>query len=169
MRNQQRWDRLLLGVDSMPLATGINLVDVSGQYRIGDGSEIVRYSIATPVITSESRRRGNRVIHISIHADGRLCPFPSWDTKKTSPVRADALTGEVCATRRRGASVGHLMTLVTRPEPTVRPPSRMAKPRPSSMAMGWMSWTVISVVSPGMTISVPSGRVMTPVTSVVRK
>ena len=33
----------------------------------------------------------------------------------------------------------HLMILVTRPEPTVRPPSRIAKPRPSSMAMGWIS------------------------------
>ena len=32
--------------------------------------------------------------------------------------------------------MGHLMTLVTRPEPTVRPPSRMAKPRPSSMGDG---------------------------------
>ena len=76
MRNQQRWDRLLLGVDSMPLATGINLVDVVGQYRIGDGSEIVRYGIATPFITSESRIRGNGVIHISIHVDGQLCHFP---------------------------------------------------------------------------------------------
>ena len=37
------------------------------------------------------------------------------------------------------------------------------------MAMGWISSTVMSVVSPGMTISVPSGREMTPVTSVVRK
>ena len=63
----------------------------------------------------------------------------------------------------------HLMILVTRPEPTVRPPSRMAKPRPGSIAIGWISWTEISVVSPGMTMSVPSGRVMTPVTSVVRK
>ena len=37
------------------------------------------------------------------------------------------------------------------------------------MAMGWMSSTDISVSSPGMTISVPSGKVTTPVTSVVRK
>ena len=62
-----------------------------------------------------------------------------------------------------------MVILVTRPAPTVRPPSRMAKRRPSSMAMGWMSSTVISVLSPGMTISVPEGRVTTPVTSVVRK
>ena len=37
------------------------------------------------------------------------------------------------------------------------------------MAIGWISATVIVVLSPGMTISVPSGRVTTPVTSVVRK
>ena len=30
----------------------------------------------------------------------------------------------------------YLVTLVTVPAPTVRPPSRMAKPRPSSIAMG---------------------------------
>ena len=70
---------------------------------------------------------------------------------------------------RKSQRLIHLMILVTRPEPTVRPPSRIAKPRPGSMAMGWISCTEISVVSPGMTMSVPSGRVMTPVTSVVRK
>ena len=37
------------------------------------------------------------------------------------------------------------------------------------MAIGLMSLTSISVLSPGMTISTPSWRVMTPVTSVVRK
>src|SRR3954454_8680313 len=63
----------------------------------------------------------------------------------------------------------HLRILVTRPAPTVRPPSRMAKRRPSSIAMGWIISTRISVLSPGMTISVPSGRCTTPVTSVVRK
>ncbi len=68
-----------------------------------------------------------------------------------------------------GDRCGHLLILVTRPAPTVRPPSRMANFRPSSMAMGWISSTVISVLSPGMTISVPSGRCTTPVTSVVRK
>lgn len=37
---------------------------------------------------------------------------------------------------RQTQRVIHLMILVTRPEPTVRPPSRIAKPRPGSMAMG---------------------------------
>ena len=58
---------------------------------------------------------------------------------------------------------------ITTPEPTVRPPSRIAKRRPFSMAMGVISSTFMSTLSPGMHISVPSGRVMTPVTSVVRK
>ena len=63
----------------------------------------------------------------------------------------------------------YLMIFVTRPAPTVRPPSRMAKRRPSSIAIGWIMSTFMLVLSPGMTISVPSGRVTTPVTSVVRK
>ena len=61
------------------------------------------------------------------------------------------------------------MIVATRPDPTVRPPSRIAKVRPCSIAIGWISSIVISTLSPGMHISVPSGRVITPVTSVVRK
>jgi hypothetical protein len=45
----------------------------------------------------------------------------------------------------------------------------MAKRRPSSIAIGWISSTTRRALSPGITISVPSGRVTTPVTSVVRK
>ncbi len=60
-------------------------------------------------------------------------------------------------------------TSMTTPEPTVRPPSRIAKRRPFSIAMGVISSTFMSTLSPGMHISVPSGRVMMPVTSVVRK
>ncbi len=37
------------------------------------------------------------------------------------------------------------------------------------MAIGAPSSTVISTLSPGMTISTPSGRFAAPVTSVVRK
>jgi hypothetical protein len=37
------------------------------------------------------------------------------------------------------------------------------------MAIGWMSSISMFVLSPGMTISWPSGRPMLPVTSVVRK
>ncbi len=58
---------------------------------------------------------------------------------------------------------------ITTPEPTVLPPSRIAKRRPSSIAIGVMSSTFITTLSPGMHISTPSSSVITPVTSVVRK
>ena len=58
---------------------------------------------------------------------------------------------------------------VTCPAPTVRPPSRIANFKPFSIAIGWMSFTVMLVLSPGITISVPAGSSHSPVTSVVRK
>jgi hypothetical protein len=61
------------------------------------------------------------------------------------------------------------ITVATRPDPTVRPPSRIAKVRPWLIAIGWISSIVISMLSPGIHISVPSGRLQTPVTSVVLK
>ena len=49
------------------------------------------------------------------------------------------------------------MILATTPAPTVRPPSRIAKRRPSSIAIGVISVTTILMLSPGITISMPSG------------
>ena len=70
-----------------------------------------------------------------------------------------------------GALLSSLYSMIdaTTPAPTVRPPSRMAKRSFSSMAIGTISSTVMAILSPGITISVPSGRCTTPVTSVVRK
>src|SRR5690606_2540014 len=65
--------------------------------------------------------------------------------------------------------IDYSMILATTPAPTVRPPSRIAKRRPSSMAIGAIRVTVIWMLSPGMTISTPSGSSQLPVTSVVRK
>ena len=59
--------------------------------------------------------------------------------------------------------------VITLPEPTVLPPSRIAKRSPCSIATGWISSTVISTLSPGMHISTPAGSSQTPVTSVVLK
>ena len=67
------------------------------------------------------------------------------------------------------AGPAHFRILVTRPAPTVRPPSRIANRNPSSIAIGAINSTDISVLSPGMHISVPSGNAIDPVTSVVRK
>ena len=60
------------------------------------------------------------------------------------------------------------MMLVTTPAPTVLPPSRIAKRVPSSRAIGAISSTLSFTLSPGITISVPSGSITEPVTSVVR-
>ncbi len=68
-----------------------------------------------------------------------------------------------------GFAAFHSMTLDTTPAPTVRPPSRMAKRSFSSIAIGAISSTSNFRLSPGITISVPSGSVTIPVTSVVRK
>ena len=71
----------------------------------------------------------------------------------------------------RPASTGrdHLMIFATTPAPTVRPPSRIAKRRPSSIATGLIRLTTIFTLSPGITISTPSGSWQAPVMSVVRK
>ena len=63
----------------------------------------------------------------------------------------------------------YFIIFATTPEPTVRPPSRMAKRSFSSIAIGTISSTSIETLSPGITISVPSGSCTIPVTSVVRK
>src|SRR4029077_15339067 len=56
------------------------------------------------------------------------------------------------------------MILATTPAPTVRPPSRIAKRSPSSIAIGVISSTQTRTLSPGITLSVPSGSFTTPVT-----
>ena len=57
----------------------------------------------------------------------------------------------------------------TTPDATVRPPSRIAKRNPFSIAIGVISVISMRMLSPGMTISTPSGSLIVPVTSVVRK
>jgi len=68
--------------------------------------------------------------------------------------------------RRRNRN--YSMIFETTPEPTVRPPSRIAKRTPSSMAIALCSSTEIFTLSPGMHISA-SVKLAVPVTSVVRK
>ena len=82
------------------------------------------------------------------------------------------LTYTQCCTSTSHCSLlirNYSMIVATRPDPTVLPPSRIAKVRPCSIAIGWISSMVISTLSPGMHISVPAGSSQTPVTSVVLK
>jgi len=70
-------------------------------------------------------------------------------------------------THERGFS--YSIISATTPAPTVRPPSRIAKRSSFSMAISLISSTSTEMLSPGITISTPSGSLMEPVTSVVRK
>jgi len=67
------------------------------------------------------------------------------------------------------ALFGHIYspTLVITPDPTVLPPSRIAKCRPSSSAIGTISLADMLAWSPGITISMPFGSSIEPVISVV--
>ena len=72
----------------------------------------------------------------------------------------------------RQLEIGNLTystTSDTVPAPTVRPPSRIAKRIPFSIAIGAINSISIATLSPGITISTPAGKLATPVTSVVRK
>ena len=56
----------------------------------------------------------------------------------------------------------YLMIFDTTPAPTVWPPSRIANLRPSSIAIGWISWAFIRMLSPGITgaVELPEGTEM---------
>ena len=82
-----------------------------------------------------------------------------------SPIKGHSPLSKECPVSH---IVNYSTILITCPAPTVRPPSRIAKLRPSFIATGVMSLTLISTLSPGITISTPSGRVISPVTSSVR-
>ena len=92
-----------------------------------------------------------------------LCPVQTWGAVKDTK---NSLRSGGSFFRLRKS---YLMIFDTTPAPTVWPPSRIAKRRPCSIAIGQISWTVIVMLSPGITISTPSGSLMLPVTSVVRK
>ena len=120
------------------------------------------------------------ILHISFHKYGILLdPFnlPPWllfqerlnpiFCQKKRPPRANPRRSENSLFMRFISD--YSMIEATLPEPTVLPPSRIANVRPWLIAIGWMSSIVISTLSPGMHISVPAGRLHTPVTSVVLK
>jgi len=76
-----------------------------------------------------------------------LAAFRKTDTSWPAPTNADFLTGTKKAARGQpfflvlGKAIDYSMILPTTPAPTVRPPSRIAKRRPSSIAIGEISST----------------------------
>ncbi len=84
-----------------------------------------------------------------------------------SRVREAGCGGGLCPRRYYGPC--YSIILLMTPAPTVWPPSRIANRRPSSIAIGTISSALMWTLSPGITISTPSGSSTEPVTSVVRK
>src|SRR6185437_12935098 len=109
---------------------------------------------AQDVEALDARGHGHRALHHGAGALGRLHDLEGRlvDQLVVERLQADAdllLSEGLCHVSL------YSRILVTTPAPTVRPPSRMAKRSFSSMAMGWISVTVILMLSPGITISVP--------------
>src|SRR5580658_1526 len=115
-----------------------------GAGALGRGHDLLRRSVEHAVI--ERFQTNSDVLRVHMSNSCR----PGWGARRWSKTR-------------------HSVIETTTPEPTVRPPSRMAKRNFSSIAIGTMSATSIVTLSPGMTISVPWGSCTMPVTSVVRK
>src|SRR5437762_9048463 len=72
--------------------------------------------------------------------------------------RSERLASSGRLSPARATDQAHSVIEVTTPAPTVRPPSRIAKRSPSSTATGVISSICIWMLSPGITISTPSGN-----------
>ena len=110
-------------------------------------------------------------IYVSISSRNRICTI--WQRNcqiiRYKEIRKLQPSKNLEGCNKLDVIYNYSMIVATRPEPTVRPPSRIANVRPCSIAIGWISSIVISTLSPGIHISVPSGKLHTPVTSVVLK
>jgi twitching motility protein PilT len=92
--------------------------------------------------------------------DRMIDVFPPYQQQQIRVQLANMLQGVISqrlVPQIGGGRVAVAEILVTTPAPTVRPPSRMANRSSSSIAIGVMSSILMSISSPGITISTPSG------------
>src|SRR5271155_3713125 len=115
-------------------------------------------------IDNFTRRLIDQAMIESLQADTYVLVSHVFVSRRYAPT----INGVEATPSLKGAGF-YAITLATTPAPTVLPPSRMAKRKPCSIAIGAISSTTILMLSPGITISVPSGSSTAPVTSVVRK
>jgi hypothetical protein len=118
-----------------------------------------------PAFAGEAIRRGSDKRE-RLRTPSRAPGSPLSVQNKKNPA---SLSGDRVFLNSALAGEAYLSIALTTPAPTVRPPSRIVKRWPTSMAIGAMSLMPSATLSPGITISVPSGSSTVPVTSVVRK
>ena len=90
-----------------------------------------------------------------INFKGFIIFFQKWQERRDSNPQPPVL--ETGALPVELHSSNYEIISVTTPDPTVRPPSLIAKRTPLSIAIGAIISTSIEILSPGITISVPSG------------
>ena len=158
--------RRVAGAEGLELSTSGFGDRRSSQLSYAPAARTVRecaYKSAAPGCREGPAALARKSLGATQTGDGIARPAGNAGMKKGGPPARPALP----ASAEAGAV--YFEMLATTPAPTVRPPSRMAKRRPSSMAIGAISSTSIVTLSPGITISTPSGSFTIPVTSVVRK
>src|SRR5262249_2547863 len=150
-------DHELVGLLARPLGQpGVDR-DIAAKQRLQAGTEISNHTARAHGDAADKAEIADD--SVAGHIIGRR--HKHW----LPPTRAKSTQeGRPNATMDR-----HSMMLATTPAPTVLPPSLIANRSFSSIAIGTISVTSIAMLSPGITISVPSGSDTTPVTSVVRK
>ncbi len=118
---------------------------------------------ASPVCSSCSSLSSNSCSY-SLYIVKVLCPAFILSSVKSPLLRFDPQVKSVGIVQRLYSVIS-----VTTPAPTVLPPSLTANLSSFSIAIGTINSTSIVTLSPGITISTPSGSFATPVTSVVLK
>src|SRR5690349_4464460 len=119
--------------------------------RVGDvASCLIEHSMI------ESLQANPDVLRFHFPTDAKEPANSSF--RRSSPRITNSKTNRATLRQNRAVSALYYLVIVpTTPAPTVRPPSRIAKRRPGSMAIGAISLTPRFTLSPGITISVPSG------------
>jgi len=110
-----------------------------------------------------------RIIPLLADRTGQIDNFSHVVPREARSVKREKKSSPHSNHLTPNASLYYARISVTTPEPTVLPPSRTAKRKPWSIAIGLINSPVTVTLSPGITISTPAASVTTPVTSVVRK
>src|SRR5690606_15012638 len=112
-------------------------------------AERVRCTHST--VVAHSVRISGPLQALPLDKSGRFCCRPSRGRpgkRKGGPRTALPCTSPL---QTGVGAAAYLVILETTPAPTVRPPSRIAKRRPSSIATGLIRVTAIFTLSPGIT------------------
>ena len=120
-------------------------------------------------LTSLKNLSGDVFILLILDTNGRSGGTRTHSPRFWSPVLYQLLYAPIFKARFITKISLYSVIFATTPAPTVLPPSLIANLSPSSIAIGLRRFISSLILSPGITISVPLGSAIVPVTSVVLK